>query len=376
MVFHVREELCSLQGASFHANSYAASAAVAEQIDAGAASLNVLFVSSGHELNEVERAWLEADPGPTICCTTAGEVCVGQGHVNGAVVGASIRGVRAEVWTLEELDSFDEPDAQRLRLQMEPFLASVTPSESINAVVLLDGLSRSEERVVAALHHALEGIPMVGGSAGDDLTFAATHVMVEGELRQNVGAIVLIATAAPAFTFMMHHFEPTDQRLVVTAADPIQRRVMELDGMPASEAYREACGVGAGPLSKEQMAVAPLMLAIGERTYVRSIAGEAGGALEMYCAIEEGLVLQLGRPTSMVERLDRLMTQIDEQLGAPQLVLGFDCILRRLEMEHFGISADVQASISGTPFVGFSTYGEIFGGLHVNQTLTGIAFGQ
>jgi hypothetical protein len=28
------------------------------------------------------------------------------------------------------------------------------------------------------------------------------------------------------------------------------------------------------------------------------------------------------------------------------------------------------------PIVGFSTYGEVYGGLHVNQTLTGVAFGR
>ena len=72
-MFQVREQLSSGQGASFDTDSYAATSAVAEEIDAGSADLNVLFVSSGHELTEVERACREAGPGPTLCCTTAGE---------------------------------------------------------------------------------------------------------------------------------------------------------------------------------------------------------------------------------------------------------------------------------------------------------------
>lgn len=374
-MFQVREQLSSSQGVSFDTDSYAATSAVAEEIDAGNADLNVLFVSSAHDRKEVERAWRASRPGPTLCCTTAGEISPFAGHVESAIVGASLRGVRAQVWAVEGLDTFDAAEARSLKQAMQPFLDSVDPAESVSAIVVLDGLSRAEERVVAALHHALEGIPLVGGSAGDDLAFEATHVMVDGLLRENVGAIVLVATMAPAFSFMMHHFELTEQRLVVTAADPVQRRVMELDGMPAAEAYRRALNIPAGPLSKEQMAVAPLMLSVGERTYVRSIAGESAGALELYCAIEEGLVLQLGRPMSLVEQLDKLMKQVDEQIGAPQLILGFDCILRRLELQHFGAGPEVNAALGGRPFVGFSTYGEVFGGLHVNQTLTGIAFG-
>ena len=39
-----------------------------------------------------------------------------------------------------------------------------------------------------------------------------------------------------------------------------------------------------------------------------------------------------------------------------------------------GIPA-VEQLLKDLPFVGFSTYGEQFNGIHVNQTLTGVAIG-
>jgi len=376
MSLGIREEVRARQSASFGRDSYRAARQVAEEIGASEAPLSFLFVSSDRDLDEVARAWRDSGAGPTICCTTAGEIWSGGGHVKSAIAGAGLAGVRAQVWPIEGLDRFDESSAARLREELEPFLSSVNASESVTAIVVLDGLSRAEERVVANLHHVLGGIPMVGGSAADDLAFKRTRVLVDGAFRENVGAVALVATAAPTTTFMAHHFEPTGQRLVVTEADPVARRVMELDGLPAAEAYRRAAGFSDAPLSNEQMAVAPLVLSIGERTYVRSLAGEADGALDLYCAIEEGVVLQIGKPANLRERLAAILEEVDAKVGIPQFVLGFDCILRRLEMEHFGLVDAVRETIGSRPFYGFSTYGEVFGGLHVNQTLTGLAFGR
>ena len=44
-------------------------------------------------------------------------------------------------------------------------------------------------------------------------------------------------------------------------------------------------------------------------------------------------------------------------------------------MTHDGLKASVGEAFREQNAVGFSTYGEQYGGVHVNQTLTGIAFG-
>ena len=56
-------------------------------------------------------------------------------------------------------------------------------------------------------------------------------------------------------------------------------------------------------------------------------------------------------------------------------MLAFDCILRRLEITQDGLKEKVSDVLRRNNTVGFSTYGEQFCGVHVNQTLTGIALG-
>ena len=57
-------------------------------------------------------------------------------------------------------------------------------------------------------------------------------------------------------------------------------------------------------------------------------------------------------------------------------MIGCDCILRRLEIEQKDLGAAVDELVKRHSVVGFSTYGEQFHGMHVNQTFTGVAIGR
>lgn len=59
----------------------------------------------------------------------------------------------------------------------------------------------------------------------------------------------------------------------------------------------------------------------------------------------------------------------------PDPVLGCDGIRRDLESAQRGVKGRVDEIFRGNNTVGFSTYGEPYHGVHVNQTLTGLAIG-
>jgi hypothetical protein len=63
-------------------------------------------------------------------------------------------------------------------------------------------------------------------------------------------------------------------------------------------------------------------------------------------------------------------------LGEVEAVLGFDCILRYIEMEQGQMLSPVSELLRRNKVVGFNTYGEQFGTMHMSQTFTGIAFGN
>jgi hypothetical protein len=109
---------------------------------------------------------------------------------------------------------------------------------------------------------------------------------------------------------------------------------------------------------------------------VRSISSaNDDGSLTLLAAVELGEVLRVGRSAGMLAKLAERFTALSGDLGGISGVLTFDCVLRRLEFEAHGVSAEVGEMLARNHAYGFSTYGEQFNGMHMNQTLVAVAFG-
>ncbi|MBF0171278.1 MAG: FIST C-terminal domain-containing protein, partial [Nitrospinae bacterium] len=121
----------------------------------------------------------------------------------------------------------------------------------------------------------------------------------------------------------------------------------------------------------------PVMLRIGGDYYVRSIQKvNADGSLTFYCAIDEGLVLTMARGVDLLENLAQTFETVKRTIPQPKLVIGCECILRRLEILEKGMQNEAAALMNAHNVVGFHTYGEQYNGVHVNQTFTGVALGD
>jgi hypothetical protein len=111
-------------------------------------------------------------------------------------------------------------------------------------------------------------------------------------------------------------------------------------------------------------------------SHVRSIQKvNADDSLTFFCAIENGLVLRIARSVDLVDNLHQTFAQVHNQIGTPQLVLGADCVHRKLEAERLADKGAVAAILMANNTTGFATYGEQFRGIHINQTFVGIAIG-
>jgi hypothetical protein len=87
------------------------------------------------------------------------------------------------------------------------------------------------------------------------------------------------------------------------------------------------------------------------------------------------VVLHVAKGIDLVANLEEALSQVCAKVGPPQLVLACDCVLRKLEIAQSGLQDRVSAVLGRHNAVGFNTYGQQYCGVHVNQTLTGIAFG-
>lgn len=250
-------------------------------------------------------------------------------------------------------------------------------SMGIFALCFIDGLSYAEEAVTSAIHWGLDDIPLIGGSAGDDLKFETTSLMANGRVASDSAIVVLIATDIPFHVFKTDNFFPTDEKLVVTASDPDHRIVREFNATNAAEEYAASVGIPPQTLTPLSFASHPVVVKVGGEYYCRSIQRmHPDGSLSFFCAIDDGVVLSIAQPKNMVEATRTALQDVEHRLGGIDMILGFDCVLRRLDAHNRQVFRDISELYRTNKVIGFGTYGEQYRSMHLNQTFTGIAFGE
>lgn len=368
------------RGASLARDEATAARELAQAIRQDDVALGIFYCAPSYDPDRLAAA-LKREFGdmPLIGCTTAGEITP-TGYHNGSLTGVSIgsKGVRA-VTSRIDLPSYHSDSAPDIVAGLTVRLAAVgKPVDTSNTFgfLLIDGLAMQEEMVASSLHQALHGVQLFGGSAGDDVRFDRTFIYHEGRFHRNIALLTLMQTEFPFHIFRSQHFVASDCKMVVTGADPAHRIVHEVNGRPAGAEFARAVGLNVTELTPLIFAAHPVVVRVGGDYFVRSIQKvNDDGSLTFFCAIDEGLVLTVARGIDMIESLSQTFAEVRERIGPPQLILGCDCILRRLELEQREIKDRAAAILAENNVVGFATYGEQFNAMHVNQTFTGVALG-
>ncbi len=333
----------------------------------------LLFCSPRADLAAIAAQAGAVWPGVRIVgCTTAGEIS-GVGYAEGQVVAV---GLPAAAFAVETVFVPDLSRIAREALVAELIRARARLAEARPgwagefAFVLVDGLSLREDELAATLATGLGPVPLFGGSAGDGLRFGATFVIADGRVWRDAAVVSFVRTSCGVKVFSLDHLVPSEVRMVVTDADPSARIVRQINAEPAALAYARLLGKDAGQLTTFTFAAHPVVVRLGGRHHVRSIQRMLpNGDLVFFSAIDEGLVLRLAEPMNMARHLE---TELD-RLGQPGAILACDCILRRIEAEEKQLYGELSRILQRHRVTGFSTYGEQFGALHVNQTMTGVA---
>nr|WP_079213977.1 nitric oxide-sensing protein NosP [Ventosimonas gracilis] len=326
----------------------------------------LFFCSAEYDLKALGQALDKTFAGvPLVGCTTAGEI-TSEGYARGCIsaVGFDKRCFAVASCLIEETEPLGLVDAQP---RVERLIAAcrsrgLAPIKGHSfALTLLDGLSSREETLLAVLSAALGSIPQLGGSAGDDNHLACTHVYWQGRFHSGAAVLVLFNTWCEFEVFSTCHIRPREEKtkLVVTRADSAQRRVYELNAEPAALEYARLIGMPLAQLDFYHFAMHPLSVRMGEHYYVRSIQqNHADQSLSFYCAVETGMVLTAMRPVALLTELEMEFVRLEKRLGSPMLTIGFDCFLRRLELEASAALGQANQILRKQQVMGFSTYGE------------------
>jgi hypothetical protein len=237
--------------------------------------------------------------------------------------------------------------------------------------VLVDGLSGAEEGLIDKIGD-LTDITFIGGSAGDDLKFAATHVYANGKSYSNAAVLALLKPAGEFSFVKTQSFTVLPTKLVVTKADEAKREVIEFNDKPAAQAYAEALGVSVEEAAARFMHN-PVGLVIDGEPFVRSPQQFKGSSMVFYCSVVEGMELSILESTDIIEDTRKALAEVRGKLGGISGIINFNCILRTLELEEKQATDGYGALFADVPTAGFSTYGEQYIG-HINQTATMLVF--
>ncbi|MFK8081446.1 MAG: FIST N-terminal domain-containing protein [Granulosicoccus sp.] len=342
----------------------------------------IWFSASQHRAADIVRELGDYTDCPHYCgCSSSGEVTPDGLQSKGFVaIALPSRWFSCDTLVMDSVASMGmETIALATASFRQTFLAARPDSmESGNffALNLIDGLSYSEEPVTVAIDRGLEGIPLIGGSAGDDLEFHQTWQIAAGQYYKQASILTLVHCSLPCRVFSNNIVVPTEHKLVVTEADPDKRQVSEFNAEPAAVAYARATGLQLDELHAETFASYSLLVRFGGQYYCRSIQKlNEDGSLTFFCAIDNGLVMTVAKSTGCSTSSRKQIEQIEGDIGPVDMFLGFDCVYRKLDAQNRQSTRSVASLYREKNFIGFNTYGEQYGSMHINHTLTGIAIG-
>lgn len=365
-----------LATATIPVSDRAAPERLAAALGSGPFACVICFLSPDTDVADFARRFSAALPGvPVMGCTTGGEISP-EGYAEGEAVAIAFARdhFAVDLIKIPDLSDLRPEDLIGRLIKARSALMRAHPTwEHEFAFLVVDGLSIREDALTAALAPGLGPVQLFGGSAGDGTRFQRTLVIHGAEAEENTAVLAMVRTDCRSRVFSLDHLRPTEQRMVVTEADPARRLVRQINAEPAAREYARLLGMDPMQLDTFTFAAHPVVVRIGGKHHVRAIQQVApNGDLVFFSAIDEGVVLTLAEPQDMVAHLDRSLNAL-AQAGPPAAILACDCILRRMEAmesQRFGALSDV---LKKHRVLGFSTYGEQVNSMHVNHTMTGVA---
>ncbi|WP_117365519.1 FIST N-terminal domain-containing protein [Natrarchaeobaculum sulfurireducens] len=263
--------------------------------------------------------------------------------------------------------------------------ASVEGYPHRSAIVLHDGLAGVGDQVAVATQRRLgHDVSLVGGSAGDDLAMEATHVFCNETVAGDAVVVGLLASKTPTTVSVDHGHTPISEPLTVTQSDG--GRVLELDGKPAFEAWREVVepyltergrNVDFDALENDSRELLDLLTEFefgieegrgasddGYKIRWPGLALTTAGHFEFPVGVPDGTKLRVmhSPKPDQIESARNTAREAVTNAGRSEIAGGFvyDCACRSIILEDsFGEAVDAMADELEVPFTGIETYGEL-----------------
>jgi hypothetical protein len=352
----------------------AARAALRGHDDAG---LLLVFASGGHDLRAVAAEISDVAAGiPIVGCSSAAEIDA-SGPASRSVVVLALGGDGLS-FSATAVTGAEPRDAGA---RAAAAVGDVTDRAHQVLILLADGAAAGHSDLVRGAYSvAGAGVPIVGGIAGHPTRGEPATLFYGGTVLTDAVIGIAIGSDAPLGVGVRHGWRPVGDPMLVTRAAP--GRVIELDGRPAAEVYRERLG---GDATDERVLAHPLGLQrrSGE-AHVRGVRLDNALDGSIQGAVPAGALVWLMESDAdgVLGAADAACREaIDALEGhSPEALVIFDCAARLKFLGEDGAADEVARDVAhgdGTTVAGLYTDGEIarirgVAGYH-NQTLVILA---
>lgn len=338
-----------------------------------------VFASQMRAFERISQAAKDLFPTAHISgCTTAGQLSrFGYDDENAVVMALPSQHFATHTMAINACDLDDGQHLIDQLVQARAGLQAANPDKPNGfAFLLSDGLSLREDILTAAVAPAMGTWPLFGGSSGDGTRFEATDLGHNGVKVESLALLTFVATDCDTHVFSLNHLTPTSRKMVVTSADPERRIVKEINAEPAAREYARIVNCDPEQLDEFTFSAFPVVVQLGDTYHVRSIQRvNADGELVFFAAIDEGMVLTIASAENLSTHLERELDKLTRRHASAE-IFACDCLLRRIEAEQTQSTRAVSEVLMRHRVVGFSTYGEQIGPLHVNHTMTGVVLAR
>jgi hypothetical protein len=244
-------------------------------------------------------------------------------------------------------------------------MAAIADRKPALCITVPDGLTTSGDLIVEGLQARLgEGVPIVGGLAGDMRKFVKTLQFFGDEVVHDTVTVLLVYGPLQVTHGIGSGWEPVGKTAKVTRAEG--HVVHEVDGRPVLDLYRHYLGPH---LRTESLHEYPLAVFEPGMTgyYIRAPFGldEAKGTVTFSGRVAQGADVQMTqahRANILAGTASSIRDSLAAHEQAPDVVLVFCCASRN---EMLGtrtvheIRTIIAALPEGTAVCGFYAYGEI-----------------
>jgi hypothetical protein len=323
------------------------------------ARLVLVFASGTYDLAALAAAVaMVAGDVPVAGCSSAGEIDRSGAGADSVVV-LALGGDGFSVSLAAVSASADPRDAGA---RAAACIGDVADREHRVLLLLTDGTSDRQPQIVRGAYSvAGAGVPLVGGMGSLPKHGEPPSLIFNGEILQDAVIGVAIGSDAPFGVGVRHGWRPVGEPMLVTRAAP--GRVLELDGRPAAEVYRERLG-GKQPVEVTLAHPLGMRRRVGE-AHVRWVGDDDAPDGSLSSSVPAGALVWLMESDvdGVQEATDAACREALDGLGgepAAALVI-LDCNARLLFLGD-GVTDEVGRIIEhadGAAVAGLYTYGEI-----------------